>query len=326
MNKVFQILSALAFISTRLAAQPVITVQPTNQAVLANNSNIVFSVQASGVGPLTYQWSFNGTNVPNDLITTIAGTAFGFSGDGGAATNAKLSGYALAVDNLGNVFIADTSNNRIRKVNTNGIITTFAGTNFPGFSGDGGAAANARLSSPSGVAVDHFGNVFIADLNNARIRKVNTNGIITTFAGNGTNGFYGDGGPATNAEIKGSGSYPFGLCFDIWGNLYIADAGNSRVRKIDTNGIITTIAGNAGFGYFGDGVPATNTSLTIPTVITADLSGNVFIADGSRVHKVDTNNLITTVAGGGASLVDGGLATSAQITPFGVHPRSVSLE
>ena len=140
-----------------------------------------------GIGPFTYQWQFNGTNLPNNIITTVAGNgSLGFSGDGGAATNAKLyvpSGVAL--DAFGNLYIADTDNNRIRKVDTNGIITTVAGKTGGGYSGDGGAATNASLSYPFGVALDAAGNLYIADQNNNRIRKVDTNGIISTVAGNG---------------------------------------------------------------------------------------------------------------------------------------------
>lgn len=305
--KGFCIVATACFISTRLTAQPVIIVQPTNQVVLANNTNLVFSVQASGNGPLTYQWFFNGTNVPNDVITTLAGKGPppGFSGDRGAATNAHLNNpYGVAGDSLGNVFIADTRNNRIRKVDTNGIITTIAGTNAAnlapgGYSGDGGAATNARLNYPSGVAVDHFGNVYIADFNNARIRKVNTNGMITTIAGNGTNGYYGDSGPATNAEIKIA--LPCGLCLDAMGNLYLADAGNNCIRKIDTNGIISTVTTGGSSGG-----------------VAVDTFGNIYFSDGSRVSKLDTNNLITIVAGGGSSLVEGISATNAQINPWGL--------
>jgi len=207
----------------------------------------------------------------------------------------------MALDSFGNVFIADAFNNRVRKIDASGIITTIGGTNSFGYSGDGGAAVNAKLWNPSGLALDNSGNVYIADVNNSRIRKVTTNGTISTVVGNGTNGFYGDGGQATNAEIHGSSGVPYGMCFDSLGNLYIADSLNGRIRKIDTNGVITTVA-----------------VLTYPINIAIDVPGNIFVADGSVVRKIDTNFVITTVAGGGSVLVDGGQATNAQIFPFGL--------
>ena len=177
------------FLATRLPAQT-ITTQPTNQIVIVGG-NTTFSVTVSGTGPFGYQWQFNGTNLQyNNVINTIAGNGNqSTSGDGGAATNAGLSVFDLAVDAVGNLFIADNYNNRIRKVATNGIITTVAGNGTYSFSGDGGAATNAALSNPNGVAVDVMGNLFIADNYHNRIRKVDTNGIITTVAGNG-NQFY----------------------------------------------------------------------------------------------------------------------------------------
>ena len=146
----------------------------------------------------------------------------------------------MALDASGNLYIADDDNNRIRKVDTNGIITTVAGNGSASYSGDGGAATNASLYYPCGVAFDASGNLYIADYGNNRIRKVDTNGIITTVAGNGSCGYSGDGGAATNASLY----YPYGVALDAFGNLYIADYDNNRIRKVDTNGIITTVAGN----------------------------------------------------------------------------------
>ena len=304
------ILSTLTFVSTLLNAQPVITVPPTNEVVLANSSNTVFRVGVSGAGPFSYQWQLNGTNLPTGIITTL--------------TNVPVSGpCGMAVDAAGNIFIADSGNHRVRKVDTNGITTAIAGTNAQyflaaGYSGDGGAATNAKLNNPCGVAVDIHGNIFIADTLNYRIRKVNTNGIIVTIAGNGTKGYAGDGGPATNAEFNLAAYQPCGLAFDALGNLLIPDWGNARIRKIDTNGIITTVAGNGFQGFAGDGGAATNASINGPMVVAVDASGQLFIVEGPRVRKVDTNGIITTVAGGGSSLVDGGLATNASISPFGL--------
>ena len=225
----------------------------------------------------------------NGIITTVAGNCCGssFSGDGGAATNARLSGpIGVAVDASGNLFIADSPNHRIRKVNAKGIISTVAGNGAPVYSGDGGAATNASLNNPYGVAVDALGNLFVADQGNQRIRKVDVNGIITTVAGNGTADYSGDGGPATNA-----GLYPFGVAVDTSGNLFIADHLNQRIRKVDRNGIITTVAGNGKittrqsntFGtYSGDGGLATNAGLSNPVGVAVDSSGNLFIADSGN--------------------------------------------
>jgi sugar lactone lactonase YvrE len=263
--------------------------------------------QASGTSFLSYQWYLNGTNLPSaNIITTVAGVtgSSGSTGNGGAATNARLANpYGLAVDSAGNIFIADSQNNEVRKVDTNGIITRFAGTNaFPAFSGDGGPATNSRLFGPVGVLPDKLGNVYIADSGNYRIRKVDTNGIITTVAGNGTKGYYGDSGPATNAEISiGYESSTCGMCMDASGNFYFTDTFNNRVRKIDTNGIISTVVGGGQTGG-----------------LAMDAGGNLFFSAGTYVGKLDTNNVIAVVAGGGTNLVDGILATNAQLAPTGL--------
>lgn len=297
---------------------PIITLQPTNQSVLAGNRALL-TAGISGVGPPTFQWQLNGTNLPNNLITTIAGNGTaGFAGDGGIATTGKIyQPYGVAADGFGNVFIADSSNNRIRKVSTNGVMTTVAGTGISSFSGDGGAATNARIYSPEGVALDASGNLYIADTGNNRIRKVDTNGIITTVVGNGGGGFSGDDGAATNARLFN----PYGITCDGSGNLYIADALNTRVRKVDTNGVITTIAGKSSSTFSGDGGAATNAGLSAYGVA-VDANGNVFIADRSnnRVRRVDAYGFITTIAGTGSSTFsgDGGLATNAGMTAYGV--------
>jgi uncharacterized repeat protein (TIGR03803 family) len=187
----------------------------------------------------------------NGIITTVAGNGtWGYSGDGGAATNTELYYPAgVAVDSTGNLFIADMYNLRIREVGTNGIIITVAGNGTQGYSGDGGAATNAEMYSPEGVAVDATGNLFIADTDNEAIREVGTNGIITTVAGNGTYGFSGDGGAAINAELYS----PEGAAVDATGNLFIADTGNQRIRKVVNPGIPgpTLVLKNVGFGNAG---------------------------------------------------------------------------
>ncbi len=294
-----------------------ILTQPQSQAVI-QGSNVTFSVTVSGTGPFTYQWQLNGTNL-DSIITTVAGGGNAYPGNGGAATNASLRPWGgVAVDASGNLFIADSwDNNLIRKVGTNGIITTVAGGGNA-YPGNGGAATNASLGYPSGVAVDASGNLFFADLDNNYIRKVDTNGIITTVAGNGDSDYYGDNGPATNASLY----CPIGVAVDASGNLFIADMNNYRIRKVNTNGIITTVAGNGNYGYSGDGGQATNASLYNPYRVAVDASGNLFIADtyNQRIRKVDTNGIITTVAGGGNDgLGDGGAATNASLhNPWGV--------
>jgi hypothetical protein len=254
----------------------------------------------------------------NGIITTVAGNgSYGFSGIGGPATSASL-GYpsALAVDPAGNVYIANHfSHWGVLKVDLNGILTRFAGNGTYGYGGDGGPATQAELSFVTGLAVDTAGNVYIADDANERIRKVDTNGLITTIAGNGTYGYSGDGGPATQAELW----VPISVAVDAAGNVYIADEGNNRIRKVDTNGIIATIAGNGNYGFSGDGGPATKAMFRDPAEVAVDAAGNVYIADDeNRVRRVDTNGTIKTVAGGGnhsgAYSGDGGPATAAGLS------------
>jgi uncharacterized protein (TIGR03437 family) len=254
-------------------------------------------------------------------VTRVAGTSkSGYSGDGGPAANAQLNNpNGLAVDASDNLFIADTINNRIRTVSTSGIITTVAGTGANGFSGDGGAAANAQLNNPYGIAVDGSGNLFVSDTFNNRIRKVSASGIIATVAGNGSNGISGDGGPAVSAQLGN----PYGVAVDRSGNLLVAETLNNRIRKVSTGGIITTVVGTGSFGFSGDGSPAASAQLNNPNGIAVDASGNLFIADtfNDRIRKVSTGGIITTVAGIGAIGYsgDGGPAKSAQLyNPYGV--------
>jgi uncharacterized protein (TIGR03437 family) len=276
--------------------------------------NQPYGVAVDSAGNLYIADQFNGRvrEVSGGAIQTIAGSGnYGFSGDGGPATSAALdSPAAVAVDQAGNIYIADQLTNRVRKV-SGGAITTIAGNGNIGFSGDGGPAINASLKGPTGVAVDPAGNVYIADLGNSRVRKV-SGGIITTFAGGG--GSSTDGGPATSASMS-----PISVALDATGNLYIADYYNSRVRKV-SGGIITTVAGTGTGGFSGDGGPATSALLQLPQGLALDSAGNLYIADrlNNRVRKV-SGGTITTVAGGGKSLGDGGAATSASLAlPGGV--------
>lgn len=231
-------------------------------------------------------------------ITTVAGDGeSGFAGDGGPATKAKLTRpTAVAVDLRGNLYVADSGNHRVRKIATDGTITTFAGTGEPGFGGDGGPAARAQLNAPYGVSVDRHGQVFVADQRNHRVRKITLAGIITTIAGNGTKGFAGDGGQAVRAALD----HPDATVSDNDGNLYIAEGGNNRVRKVDAGGTITTVAGGAQ-GYSGDGGPAARAKLSVPGSLAIDPQGNLFIGDlaNHAVRKVSPSGTITTVAGTG---------------------------
>ena len=311
MKKSILSLSAFAVSIMPLLTQPVITVQPTNQVVVvqASSTNVIFSVVASGAGPFNYLWTLNGTNLPNNIITRFAGTgSTGYSGDGGAATNARLSQpQAIAKDSIGNIFVADSYNQRIRKIDVNGIITTIAGTGINGTNGDGGAATSAKISYPNGIAVDKIGNVVFGEIYQpptySRIRKISTNGIITTIVGSGLSGFSGDGGPATNAKINLSSLDICGMCFDASDNLLFADYGNGRIRMVDTNGYISTIA-NAGIGT--------------PKNVAVDNRGNIYVGTATKIYMISSNSVITTFAGGGASTVDGSLATNSQITAYGL--------
>jgi uncharacterized protein (TIGR03437 family) len=295
------------------------------------------------------------------IINTVAGNGtLGFAGDGSAATAANLdqpSGVAL--DSQGNLYIADTLNARIRKVSSSGTISTVAGNGLLSYSGDGGPATGAQLNGPLGIAADNSGNLFIADSQNGvvrivkngaiasvgggtlviprsvatdavgdayvadaqdnRVRKIETDGTVTTYAGNGTNGFAGDGGPASNAQL----SSPAAVAVDAAGNLYIADLGNLRIRKVSANGNISTVAGNGSQGYSGDGGPAVNASLNAPLGVAVAPSGNLYIVDSAShvIREVTLDGNINTIAGTGAPgfTGDGGPAVSAQIaSPTGI--------
>lgn len=250
-----------------------------------------------------------------DTITTFAGNGTaGYSGDGGPATAAEFNyPYGMAIDKWGNIYIADVNNNCVRMIDTSGTITTIAGNGTAGYSGDGGPATAAELNAVHGVAVDTMGNIYLADFNNHRVRVIDTAGNITTFAGNGTAGFIGDGGPATAAEING----PIGVSLNMTGDLYIGDYYNNRVRMVNTKGTINTIAGNGTAGYSGDGGPATAAEVNGPIAFALDSKGNLYITDVSnnRVRMVTPGDSITTVAGTGVAGFSGdyGPATVAEI-------------
>ncbi len=211
------------------------------------------------------------------IITTIAGKGKpGYSGDKGPATAALLDHpLGLAIDKTGNIYIADNSNTAVRKINTAGIITTFAGSFSAGYSGDGGLATNAKFKNIRYVACDGAGNVYISDTWNSVIRKVDAAGNISTVAGNQTQKYTGDGGAATNAGIY----FPVGIAVEDDGTLYIADNHNHVIRKVDKDGIISTVAGNGVKGFSGDNGPATTAQLTNPTSIVVDPTGRLLIAE-----------------------------------------------
>ncbi|HIJ50507.1 MAG TPA: hypothetical protein HPP54_05565 [Nitrospinae bacterium] len=254
-------------------------------------------------------------------MTIYVGTgSSGFSGDGGKATEARLNVPAgLAFDKSGNLYIADRNNNRIRKVDTSGTITTIAGTRTAGFSGDGGLATQAQLNLPSGVALDGKGNIFISDRSNNRIRVIDSKGKIRTYAGSGNDGFSGDNGPALKASID----RPFGIALDRKGNLYIADRRNNRVRKVNTQGIITTVAGDGGYFMMGDNGPAYRASIAGPTGVVVDDQGTLYIADreNNRIRAVDSQGMISTVVGTGQQDYNGDSEVARDTNlhlPFGV--------
>ena len=260
-----------------------------------------FTVQAVAVGPNSAIYFSTFTQVyrleSNGTVTLIAG-APGFPsavGDGGPATSAKISNpSSLAFDAAGNLYITEPFDNRVRKVTPQGTITTFAGNGHAGYSGDGGPASGALLSTPVDVKTDNNGNVFIADLTAAVVRKVASSGIISTVAGNGTSGFSGDGGPATLAMISGAAA----IAVDPSGNLFIADhpsaastispaTDNNRIRMVNTSGVITTLAGPA-YGYNGEGVAATAAAMGNPVALAADAQGNIYVNESGtqRIQKL----------------------------------------
>lgn len=249
-------------------------------------------------------------------IYTHAGTGIsGYSGDGGPATNAQFNSPAsLAFDNLGNLYIADASDHRIRKINTTGIITTIAGTGVLGFSGDTGPATNAQLNAPIVVYWDRrTSNLLVCDALNNLVRKIDHTGIITTIAGTSASGYSGDGGPATAATLN----YPAGLTTDTIGNIYIAEFFNHIIRKIDTNGIISTFAGTGSAGFSGDGGAPSLALVNKPCYISVDSSNNLYFSDqgNSRIRKITASGIITTIAGSGVRGYGGdtGPATSAML-------------
>ena len=253
--------------------------------------------------------SIAGAQPASGVITTVAGNGvLTFNGDGIPAVTASLYyPYDVAMDSAGNLYIADFSNYRIRRVDAvTGLITTVAGNGSQGLSPDGTPATQASLNAPISVAVDGAGNVYFSDHYNARVCKVDAaTGLLTAVAGTGTYGYSGDDGPATAAEM----GYPWGIALNSAGDLFIADLDNYRVRKVAAaTGIITTVAGTGDYGFSGDDGPASLAQLRGAIDVAADAAGNLVIADTGnvRVRYVDAvSGIITTVAGTGASAYNG---------------------
>lgn len=251
----------------------------------------------------------------DDIITTIAGTGtMGFTGNGGQASLALLNNpLSITTDGSGNIYFTELGTFRIRKIAANGIISIYAGTGVEGFSGDGAQATAAKLSNPGSLSTDNAGNLFFVDGSNYRIRKISTSGIITTVCGQTFQSFSGDGGLAVNAFFR----MPTAVEADPLGNIYIADNGNHRIRKIAPSGIITTVAGNNNDYYDGDGVNGTTASFGNISSLASDASGNLFITDNNRIRKFSTGGIVTTIAGTGITGItgDGGSPLLANLAP-----------
>ncbi len=247
-------------------------------------------------------------------ITTLAGNGVaGFGGDAGPAVNALLSApTSVAIDAAGIVYIADSANLRIRRVTPTGVISTYAGSGTGGSEGDGGSAIGARFRNPRRIAVTANGTLYIADTGDHRVRRVTPNGTITAYAGTGNQGLTGDGALAVNAQLDS----PEGLAVDAAGNLYIADVGNLRVRRVTPGGVISTYAGNGDFISTGNGGQAVNAGLAGPTSLAVDSANNLYIGEqGGRIRRVTPAGIISTIAGTGTLgyTGDGGLATTARL-------------
>jgi trimeric autotransporter adhesin len=288
-------------------------------------------------------------STPGYLITTVAGEGTGgYSGDGGPAITAGFAdAEEVTRDLAGNLYVADFQSNRVRKITPQGIISTVAGNGIQGFSGDGGLATSASLNSPTGVAVDTAGNLYIGDEGNGRVRKVTPQGIISTLATGGPavgtdqlgNLYYSNGdtiqkvtprGATNSVATLASSDDPRAIAVDALGNIYVADGFGYRVWKVTPQGIVSTVAGNGVSGFSGDGGPATAAELSYPNGVAADASGNLYISDATnnRVRKVTAQGIISTIAGqsysytGVAFTGDGGPASSASI----FDPRGVATD
>jgi hypothetical protein len=253
---------------------------------------------------------------PKGIITTVVGTDHTDVQDGDRpADETNLSNaYGIATDLDDNLYVLSRGHAKIFRISADGIARHIAGNGVSGFSGDGGPALKAQINYSNHLVADAAGNLFIADTANHRVRKISTDGIITTVAGTGKNGFSGDGGPAVKAELGA----PAAIAIDADGNVYIAEFFNHRIRKITTDGTITTIAGTGTPGYNGDGQPAIESQIGEPTGVAVDRAGYVYISDqvNMRVRVVTPSGTMYTVAGTGnrGHTGDGGPAEKAQIS------------
>ncbi len=325
-----------------------ISFDSTGNLFIADTGNVVIrKVDTSGIittVPMkTLPVNFPGLCAPEDVAVDLAGNLFiadscanqvfkldssgnltiaagngapGYSGDGGSATSASLfTPTAITLDSAGNLYIADETNNVVRKVDTSGKITTSVGNGGFGFAGDGGPGLLASLAEPGALAFDSAGNLYIGDTNSERIRKVDTAGTITTIAGNGRFKYAGDGGTATSASLDAPG----GVAVDPTGNLFTADIANLVVRKVVPAGVISTYAGTGVVApvYVGDGGPATSASFIFPHDVKADSAGNLYLTEGGRVHKITPSGIITTLLSGGPNnttgRLNGGLSPVAEL-------------
>jgi Zn-dependent metalloprotease/uncharacterized protein YjdB len=324
--------------SVPLGASPIITTvagngsRPAVDGVLATASGLLTPVgiteDRAGNLIVAEGWGHKIRRItPFGIISTIAGDGYQdstdgtgrFTGDGGAATATSINQpVGIIVDPSGNILFADCLNNRIRRISTSGIITTIAGNGSLGYSGDGGPATAATLQRPVGIARDASGNIYIADGENNRVRRISTTGIISTIAGSASSGYSGDGGAATAATL----SFPSSVAVDASNNIFIVDRGNSRIRRV-TGGIITTVAGNGSTTASGDGGAATSAGIS-PFFISVDGSGNFYISDAvnNKVRVVNSAGIINTVAGTGTAGYSGDLgpATAAELNnSYGVY-------
>ncbi|MCX6887774.1 MAG: putative Ig domain-containing protein, partial [Verrucomicrobia bacterium] len=294
-------------VSVAVVSAPSVTTLAAS-LIASNCATLGASINPGGSADLFFQYG-RSTNLAV-VVSTLAGSTSGFADGTGAAAHFN-SPYAVAVDASGNVYVADSLNNRIRKVAPAGSVTTLAGSGIAG-SADGVGAA-AKFNFPQGVAVDAAGNVYVADGGTHCIRKVTPEGVVTTLAGSGAPGFANGTGAAVQFNA------PNGVAVDSSGNIYVADMGNNRIRKVTPEGVATTLAG-LGTSGFADG-PAATAQFRSPYGVAVDASGNVYVADSfnNRIRKVTTNGVVSTLAGSGTyGFADGSGAVARFSAPFGV--------
>jgi sugar lactone lactonase YvrE len=277
---------------------------------------------------------------PEGLTAVGGGVGAGFDGDGGPATEARTTyPYGIAFDPEGRLLLAEEGNHRVRRVDAAGVITTIAGSGLAGsgngaFGGDGGPATEALLSEPTAIAVDAEGNIFVSDKANARVRRIGTDGIITTVAGNGDLMFSLTAGPREGEPATEVGLTPGGLALDAEGNLYVSSRADHRVFRVASDGTITTFAGTGEAGSDGDGGPATEATLTLPNSLMLDAAGNLYVSDpgANRIRMIAPDGTITTIAGTGEEGYsgDGGPATEATFAlapgDLGWAPASLAMD